>query len=88
MSEPSCCAIQPLLTGRTKAVDVLLVCAIGLLVNCARLGEGPLAGTEGHRALVAHQMRKAAIGCCPGCTTSFISPSRRCIIGFWRAWKS
>ncbi|MGD0464152.1 MAG: hypothetical protein ABSB74_16845 [Tepidisphaeraceae bacterium] len=44
------------LTGGTRAIDVLLVLAIGLIVNCASLGEGPLAGTEGHRALVAHQM--------------------------------
>ncbi len=47
--------IRPL-TGGTRTFDVLLVLAIGLLVNCAGLGAGPLAGTEGHRALVAHQM--------------------------------
>jgi 4-amino-4-deoxy-L-arabinose transferase-like glycosyltransferase len=44
------------LAGGSKAIDVLLILAIGLLVNCAYLGEGPLAGTEGHRALAAHQM--------------------------------
>ncbi len=47
--------VQPL-TGGTKVIDVLLVLAIGLFVNCAGIAEGPLAGTEGHRALVAHQM--------------------------------
>src|ERR1700722_3110977 len=44
------------LTGGTKVIDVLLVLAIGLFVNCAGIAEGPLAGTEGHRALVAHRM--------------------------------
>jgi 4-amino-4-deoxy-L-arabinose transferase-like glycosyltransferase len=36
--------------------DLLLVLGIGLFVNCVYLGSGPLAGTEGHRALVGHQM--------------------------------
>ena len=36
--------------------DLLLVLGIGLFVNCIYLGSGPLAGTEGHRALVGHQM--------------------------------
>jgi 4-amino-4-deoxy-L-arabinose transferase-like glycosyltransferase len=38
------------------AFDLLLVLAVGLFVNCVYLGSGPLAGTEGHRALVGHQM--------------------------------
>jgi 4-amino-4-deoxy-L-arabinose transferase-like glycosyltransferase len=42
--------------GGARAIDILLVLAVALLVNCAGLGGGPLAGTEGHRALVAHQM--------------------------------
>lgn len=40
----------------SSTLDVLLVVTIGLLVNCAGIADGPLAGTEGHRALVAHQM--------------------------------
>lgn len=36
--------------------DLLLVVGVSLFVNCFYLGSGPLAGTEGHRALVAHQM--------------------------------
>jgi 4-amino-4-deoxy-L-arabinose transferase-like glycosyltransferase len=39
-----------------KWLDLLLLLAIGLFVNCVYLGSGPLAGTEGHRALVGHQM--------------------------------
>ena len=34
----------------------LLILAIGLFTNCYLLGNGPLAGTEGHRALTSHQM--------------------------------
>ncbi len=40
----------------SRTLDVLLVVTIGLLVNCTGIGEGPLAGTEGHRALAAHEM--------------------------------
>jgi 4-amino-4-deoxy-L-arabinose transferase-like glycosyltransferase len=39
-----------------RVTDLLLVLGVGLFVNCVYLGSGPLAGTEGHRALVAHQM--------------------------------
>jgi len=42
--------------GGTKWTDLLLVMSLGLLVNCWFLGSGPLAGTEGHRAIVGHQM--------------------------------
>jgi len=42
--------------GEARWIDLLLVLCIGLLVNCFYLGSGPLAGTEGHRALVGHQM--------------------------------
>jgi 4-amino-4-deoxy-L-arabinose transferase-like glycosyltransferase len=37
-------------------VDVAVVLCIGLVMNCQLLGEGPLAGTEGNRALTADQM--------------------------------
>lgn len=37
-------------------LDALLVFACGLVCYCYRLGDSPLAGTEGHRALTAHQM--------------------------------
>ena len=42
--------------GGVEWADMLLVLGIGLFVNCWFLGDGPLAGTEGHRALVGHQM--------------------------------
>ncbi len=42
--------------GGARTIDILLVLAAALFVNCAGIGGGPLAGTEGHRALVAHQM--------------------------------
>jgi 4-amino-4-deoxy-L-arabinose transferase-like glycosyltransferase len=37
-------------------LDVLLIMTLALLTSCFLLGQGPLAGTEPHRALVADQM--------------------------------
>ncbi len=54
MSEQVRGSIPP--TGGARTIDILLVLAVALFVNCAGIGSGPLAGTEGHRALVAHQM--------------------------------
>jgi hypothetical protein len=39
-----------------RFVDLAIVFVLGLLINGYMLGDGPLAGTEGHRALTAHQM--------------------------------
>jgi len=46
----------PELKGGTKAWDVVFVLAVGLFINCFGINKGLLAGTEGHRALTAHQM--------------------------------
>lgn len=37
-------------------MDALAVLILGLLINVCYLGQGPLAGTEAHRTLPAHQM--------------------------------
>lgn len=37
-------------------VDAAAVLCLGLVMNCQLLGQGPLAGTEGNRALTADQM--------------------------------
>jgi 4-amino-4-deoxy-L-arabinose transferase-like glycosyltransferase len=42
--------------GGARPFDLLLVLGVALFVNCVYLGSGPLAGTEGHRALVGRQM--------------------------------
>jgi len=47
---------MPAEKGGARWLDLFLVLGIGLFVNCVYLGSGPLAGTEGHRALVGHQM--------------------------------
>jgi 4-amino-4-deoxy-L-arabinose transferase-like glycosyltransferase len=43
----------------SSALDVLLMVVIGLGINCMGIGDGPLAGTEGQRALTAHQMAQS-----------------------------
>ncbi len=48
--------------------DAVLVLALGLFVTCYRVGVPPLAGTEGHRALPAHEMVR------PGGTGDWLLP--------------
>lgn len=48
---------KPAARGRVPGwVDALALLALGVLINVSYLGRGPLAGTETHRTLPAHQM--------------------------------
>jgi 4-amino-4-deoxy-L-arabinose transferase-like glycosyltransferase len=50
--------LNPQIRG-ARTIDILIVLMVALFVNCIGIGRGPLAGTEGHRALVADQMVKS-----------------------------
>jgi 4-amino-4-deoxy-L-arabinose transferase-like glycosyltransferase len=48
--------MNQLMPERIRILDCVVILAVGLFTNFYLLGDGPLAGTEGNRALAAHQM--------------------------------